>query len=174
MRKSIDYSLRFSLTCALAVCLAAHPVSAAENGTPYNRPMVGNDSRTAPHGPWCGGYKLGNLTQQERLNGINLDRLRAAQMELAPGFAPETVKTGLYLLADYQEELEKRRPDAVLAANYLALASTVPITATRYRDVNALLCVSTTQSLAASIQKMAEAFRKQDNTALPPNEGSQP
>lgn len=114
------------------------------------------------------------MTQAQRLSGKNLERLRVAQAELAPGFAPETVKTGLYLLADYQEELEKRQPDITLAASYLALASTVPVTAARYRDVNALLCISATKVTATSIQKLAESLRSQDNAPPLQSKGSKP
>lgn len=109
---------------------------------------------------WCGDYRF-NITETQRLDGANLERLRAAQAELAPGFAAGTSKTELYLLADYQAELGKRRPDTILAANYLALASAVPITAERYRQVNALLCVSTTAGQAMAIQSMAETLRQQ-------------
>ncbi|GLR68007.1 hypothetical protein GCM10010909_26880 [Acidocella aquatica] len=82
-------------------------------------------------------------------------------MELAPGFVAGPSKTELYLLADYQAELGKRMPDTALAASYLALASAVPITVARYRQVNALLCVSATPARAKAIQSAAEAFRQQ-------------
>lgn len=174
MKTDINHAVRLGVAFVLASMITVSSALAAENGTRHDRPMVGHDEQVAPRSPWCAGYKLAHMSQQQRLSGHNLNRLRAAQSTLAPSFEPETVKTGLYLLADYQELLEKRRPDVVLAASYLALASTVPITAVRYREVNALLCVSTTKSVATSIQKTAESLRQQDNIATLPSEGVQP
>ena len=114
-----------------------------------------------PQGGWCADHRLGQLTPQQRIEGSNLTRLRAAQAELAPGFEAGSAWTGIDLLAAYQEELEKRRPDPMLAASYPALASTVPITAARVRQVNALLCVSATRATARAVTADAEAQRQQ-------------
>ncbi|OYV26095.1 MAG: hypothetical protein B7X08_03200 [Acidocella sp. 20-63-7] len=107
------------------------------------------------------------------MEGSNLLRLRAAHAELAPGFLAKTRETGLYLLADYQEQLEQPQPDIELAASYLALVSTVPLNAARYRKINALLCVSATKVTAEAIQEMAERLRRQDYASLPVRKGAQ-
>ena len=174
MRTAAKHAVGFGVICALVLTAALPIARAAESGTPHNSPMSGGGEQVTPHRPWCGGYKLTGMTQMQRLSGKNLERLRVAQAELAPDFAPENVKTGLYLLADYQEELEKRQPDITLAASYLALASTVPITAERYRDVNALLCISATKITATSIQKLAESLRRQDNAPPLQSKGLKP
>jgi hypothetical protein len=153
--------VRGAIVAALLLSLPIGPGRTAENVTPHRGPLSSGQYRPMPHEAWCGDHRLGRLTMQQRLEGRNLARLRAAQAELAPGFEAGTAKTGLHLLAAYQEELEKRRPDAALAASYLALASAVPITAARYRQVNAVLCVSTTRATAHTIEAAAEADRKQ-------------
>ncbi|MBW4090359.1 MAG: hypothetical protein HIU82_04490 [Proteobacteria bacterium] len=137
------------------------PGRAAENATPHRGPLSSGQYQPTPHEVWCGDHQLGRLSMRQRHEGGNLARLRAADAELAPGFAAGTARTGLDLLAAYQEELEKRRPDVALAASYLAVASAVPITAARYRQVNALLCVSTTRTIAHAIATAAEAQRQQ-------------
>lgn len=109
---------------------------------------------------WCTGFRLGTLSDTKRLAGANLQRLQGAQAELAPGFIVGRARTGLDLLAGYQEQLERTQPDTVLAANYLALVSTIPITLSTVRTVNALLCVSTTHAEAERIVATAEAARQ--------------
>ena len=152
------------LGAAIAGLLLAMPVApgrAAENVTPHRGPLATGQYRPVPHGAWCADHHLRQLTPRQRLEGRNLARLRAAQAELAPGFEAGTAKTGVDLLAAYQEELEKRRPDRAVAASYLALASAVPITPVRLRQVNALLCVSTTSANARVITAEAETQRRQ-------------
>ncbi len=145
--------LRACLTGALLLLPPLLPAAAA---TP---PLAGPVN--PPGVAWCEDYRATDLSDQDRLRGSNLMRLRAAQSELAPGFAPGTATTGLRLLAAYQEELGKVRPNASLAASYLGQVSTVPISAARYLRVNALLCVSTTRALAEKIEADAEAQRLQ-------------
>lgn len=113
---------------------------------------------------WCGDYHLRNLTSRQRLQGKNLVRLQAVEARLAPGLKPDNTNE-LHLLSNYQEELEKRQPDPVLAGTYLGLASSLPITPPLYRDVNKLLCVSTTRALGSAIRAAAEAARRPANAA---------
>ena len=143
----------------------ACPAWAAEGAAVHHGPPGGDQARLVSPVSWCGDYKLGQMNEAERLTGQNLARLRAAEAELAPGFEAQTVQTGLYLLADYQQELEKRHPDGALAASYLAMASAVPITQARYRQVNALLCVSAAPVLARTIRAQAETWRRQEDRA---------
>lgn len=111
---------------------------------------------------WCGDYKLGSLTAGQRLQGKNLARLQAVEARLAPGLKPGNTNE-LHLLSNYQQELEKRKPDPALAGTYLGLASSLPITQPLYRDVNKLLCVSTTRALGSAIRAAAEAARSPDS-----------
>ncbi len=160
-RTGYAYGIFFVSFLALVPCGRGR---AEDNTTPRQHVLVEKQFIPPPHGAWCGDYRF-NITEAQRLGGNNLERLQAAQAELAPGFAAGTSKTELYLLADYQAELGKRRPDTILAANYLALASAVPITPARYRQVNALLCVSAAAGQARAIQSMAETLRQQGNAA---------
>lgn len=107
---------------------------------------------------WCGDYQPG-MRDPARLSGRNRDRLAAAPAELAPGFQAAQARTGLMLLANYQAELEASRPNGTLAASYLAVASTVPLTVPRIVRVNALLCVTATERVVGEIAAEAAQQR---------------
>jgi len=143
----------------LAIALVSG--QAAENSVPHRGPISTGQYERAPGAALCADHTLSKLTMAQRLEGRNLARLRHAQAELAPGFEAGNAKTGLHLMAAYQEELEKARPDAATAASYLALASAVPITMVRVRQVNAFLCVSITRAKAEAIRADAEKQREQ-------------
>lgn len=155
--------VKHALLCVgVALALPVASATAAGTGsTPRPATPSGPSIANPPGVAWCAGQRVGSLSEREKLQGSNLTRLRAAQSELAPGFTAGTATTGLRLLADYQDELSRSRPDGVLAASYLAQVSTVPITPARLLRVNALLCVSTTRALAGKIQTEAEAQRLQ-------------
>ena len=91
----------------------------------------------------------------------NRKRLAAAQAELAPDFLPGKAADGLLLLANYQQEMEIVRPDRVLAATYLALASAVPIDVKLVERVNSLLCVSAGSAVAKGVALIADAEWRQ-------------
>ena len=76
---------------------------------------------------------------------------------LAPAFAPGKTQDGIALLANYQAEMELVRPDRVLAATYLALASAQPINAKLVERVNSLLCVSASAKAAQGVAVIADA-----------------
>ena len=163
------HGVRFAMLCATAgLGLGAIGIAAAATAPPpaggittqHHAPPAAHASAPSP-ALWCAGHRLGTLNSAARRTGQNLARLRAAQAELAPGFASGSATTGVDLLAAYQEELEKPRPDRAVAASYLAVASAVPVTLARVRDVNALLCVSTTAAAARAIATEAEAERLQ-------------
>lgn len=141
-----------------AVVYLAPGIAVAQVKTPHRGAPGGSVVPQAT--AWCHGFRLGTLSGSNRLKGANLERLRAAQAELAPGFVAGRARTGLDLLAGYQEQLERAQPDTALAASYLALVSTVPITLGTLRTVNALLCVSTTRTAAERIVAAAEASRQ--------------
>ncbi len=146
-----------------SLAIAPPPGYAAENSAPHRGPISTGQYQPAPRAAWCADHNLAALTMSQRLEGRNLVRLRHAQAELAPGFEAGNAKTGLHLMAAYQEELEKARPDPATAASYLALASAVPITMVRVRQVNAFLCVSITRAKAEAIRADAEKQREQLN-----------
>jgi hypothetical protein len=108
----------------------------------------------------CAYAAPGRLTSDARLSGQNLDQLVAAQYVLAPNFDPGEARTAVILLANYQEELEKREPDVLVAATYLAMTATRPVTAEAVGRVNALLCVTSTRNLAEQIAITAEDERQ--------------
>lgn len=107
---------------------------------------------------WCADYRRGAVSRAEK---ANLVRLKAVQLELAPGFNPGKRQGGIDLLAAYQQELERARPDRSSAATYLALVSTVPITFSVVERVNHLLCVSSARTFAQAVADAAESERRQ-------------
>ena len=169
MLPRLPHGFRLAMLCATAglglggigiATAATQPPQAGGVTTQHHAPPTAQATAPSP-ALWCAGHRLGTLSPAARRTGQNLARLRAAQAELAPGFASGSATTGVDLLAAYQEELEKSRPDRAAAASYLAVASAVPITLARVRDVNALLCVSTTAAAARAIATEAEAERLQ-------------
>ena len=149
------------VTAAVVAVVSAGSVKAADTAVPHRGAPPAMQAPQPQAASWCADHVLGRLSEQQRLEGHNLQRLKAAQAELAPGFEAGAATTEVRLIAAYQEELEKRRPNIDLSASYLATASAVPITAGRLRQVNALLCVSTTSALAKAIGSAAEAQRRQ-------------
>lgn len=157
MKTACEFSTKAWATATL-ICLAP-ALAVAQVKTPHLGAPGGSVVPQAM--AWCHGFRLGTLSGSNRLTGANLQRLRAAQAELAPGFSTGSARTGLDLLAGYQEQLERPQPDIALAANYLALVSTVPITLRTVRTLNALLCVSTTRTDAERVAAAAEISRQQ-------------
>ncbi len=107
----------------------------------------------------CGTHPINGLGPRERMQGTNLQFLQAAQIYLAPDFKPGRETTGLYLIADYQSELEKVKPEPTLAGAYLALVATRPVSEEMVARTNAILCVTATESLIAQIAQSASADR---------------
>ena len=159
-------NLHLLAAASIGLLVLAVPAHAADTSTPYGGPRPATQAppmqAPSPHAAtWCEDHVLGRLTEEQRMAGRNLQRLKAAQSELAPGFNAGAAMTELRLIAAYQEELEKRKPNIDLSASYLAMASAVPITDGRVRQVNALLCVSTTRTMAKAVVTAAEAQRRQ-------------
>lgn len=113
----------------------------------------------------CAYSAPGRLTAQQRISGENAEYLAAAQYVLAPNYNPGESRTALVLLANYQEELEQREPDSLVAASYLGLTATRPVTIEVVARVNALLCVTSTEALAEQIATLAEAHREASKPA---------
>lgn len=110
-------------------------------------------------GDCCGDYRP-RMPDRARVAERNRDRLLAAQAELAPGFDAGPAQSGLMLLANYQAELEKRQPDRLLAATYLAMTATVSLTEAMVERINGLLCVTASRQLVAEVASNAEAQRR--------------
>ena len=107
----------------------------------------------------CQDYELGRMTVEQRIAGANLERLNAAEAYLAPDFTADAPKTPIYILANYQQELEQAKPSLTLAGTYLGLVATRRVTSDVVVRVNNLLCLSTAPSQAESISQMAETQR---------------
>lgn len=108
----------------------------------------------------CGDYRYGVRRMQDRLSGSNVRRIDFAQRYLAPGFDAAGKKTGLQILAGYQEEMEKPRPNVLLAATYLSMVSTIAITAPVVEQVNAILCIATSPRRISDIVDAARRQRR--------------
>jgi len=108
----------------------------------------------------CADFKSGRMTANERIGGANLERLNAAQHYMAPGFDPLGLRSALYLLANYQQELEKGAPDALLAGTYLGLVSTQPVTPKLIDNVNLMLCITAAPKVVDSIAATADEQRR--------------
>lgn len=103
----------------------------------------------------CHDYAPSTLSATQRLRGRNLERLHKAASYLAPGFDAHGNESPLQILADYQEVLERARPDTMLAGVYLGLVATVPITEAVVEDVNLILCVTSSHMQAGAIVEIA-------------------
>ena len=90
--------------------------------------------------------------------------------EGAPWAGPARVKkvyvgedpkaTWPYPNLNYQEEMEKREPNAETAGAYLGLVATRPVTEDVVARTNAILCVTSSAKLATQIAATAEQERK--------------
>ncbi len=109
---------------------------------------------------WCAEHRPGVVPTGSAAVAAE-KRLRAVQASLAPGFDPGRRQDGVALLRAYQQALEQNRPDKALAATYLALISTKPVTFEIVERTNALLCVSSTEAFARAVADQAEAERQQ-------------
>lgn len=107
----------------------------------------------------CAQYRSRSISAQERVTGANLDLLNAAQVYLAPNFDAGNYRSGLYLLANYQEEMDSESPDRAVAASYLALVATRSITEDVVARVNAILCTTASMRAVREIAKVAEEQR---------------
>lgn len=110
-------------------------------------------------GGLCEDHELGRMSVEERIRGANRERLSAAQRYLAPGLGAVTMETPIYILANYQQELETARPNLALAGTYLGLLATRRITTEVVTAVNNTLCLATADSQAEFISQTAETQR---------------
>lgn len=142
--------------CLLALADGSWPVRVARAQPPQPRQPAATQTYLDLNA-WCADYRRGS----SQADAAELKRLKVVEMDLAPGFNPGAGTDGTALLLAYRQELEKRQPDRTLAATYLALVSAMPITVGVVERVNALLCVSSTQSFAHAVAEAAELERRQ-------------
>lgn len=94
----------------------------------------------------------------KRIAGRNLQRINSVHaMVVKEGVAPETVAP--FLLANFQEELEKGDPDLQLAGVYLGTVAVQPVTPELVQKAGAALCVDVDAREAAAIAAVAEEQR---------------
>jgi hypothetical protein len=101
----------------------------------------------------------GGMPMNQRVSGANLNRIASARAILDSGGAPAESVTSPYLLANFQEELEKATPDLTLAGLYVGLIAKGPVTPTTVKQVCTRLCVKVSDGQAADIAKAAELQR---------------
>jgi len=96
-------------------------------------------------GMTCERYRGREMSTRQRYTGENLKRLKAAGLIVAPDYTsdvPGKVGYAERFLAYYQEELDKPKPDYVLAGIYLGLISGKKLTNKYLTRVNRALCVT--------------------------------
>jgi hypothetical protein len=100
----------------------------------------------------------GSLSAAKRIAGRNLERINGVHaMVVQPGVQADTVAP--FLLANFQEELEKGDPDLRLAGVYLGTAASQPVTPELVQKAGAMLCVEIDAGEAAAIAAVAEDQR---------------
>ena len=103
----------------------------------------------------CG--DMGTLNAGNRLDGKNLVRFREARNLLAPN--QRLPASAILLLANYQVELEKQKPDPVLAGTYIGNVAKLPVTPQLISQVSDGLCVIPPEDKQNEIANAAEEQR---------------
>jgi len=103
---------------------------------------------------------VGISNPQARMSGNNMGRIDIVAQYLNQGQESQSGSTARFLLADMQEELEKSKPDLMLAGTYLGIASGMPVTSALVAEVSESLCSPVSRGVAEAIAPVAEAQRK--------------
>ena len=105
---------------------------------------------------YCHDVSPAGMTPSARLSAPNVERLDLAgsAMGAAPG---ESARR--YLLANLQDELSRPAPDLQLAAAYVGIAASGPVTPEMVQRVSELLCVPLQGDQARRLSAIAEAQR---------------
>lgn len=103
------------------------------------------------------------LKVKDRISGRNQSRLSEASRFLWPGSGEykTEAQSPIYILAEFQEELEKSEPDLHVAGAYLGLVSARPLEPRLVRELASFLCVDITDEQAIRIATVAEMQRQQ-------------
>jgi hypothetical protein len=105
----------------------------------------------------------GQMSAAARISGRNLSRINAAHEQLVePGVKPD--KVAPFLLANFQEEMEKPKPDLQLAGIYLGTIAGRPVTAGAVNTIGRALCLSVGAGQAEPVAVAAEDQRKNKST----------
>jgi hypothetical protein len=105
----------------------------------------------------CDDHAPGSITGWQRFAGQNMARVDRVVLALAPGVAGSEYMMVANLVANFQDEMEKATPDAVLAGTYLGLARRGGVLAAQ--DVSNLafgLCVPVDARQANDIAQAAQ------------------
>ncbi len=114
----------------------------------------------SPHESVCEDLRGGFRNPSQRLTGANGERLDAAGAMVHPDSEAREVQALRLLLANFQEEMQKRSPDLTLAGTYLGVAADLPITDEMVEQLAESLCVPVRKEQAASIAGIAEVQRQ--------------
>jgi hypothetical protein len=135
----------------------------------------GDDGTTPPPGPGGGGpstallieaggrcddHVAAKLNGWDRFAGSNMGRIDTIIGRYVAQAKGGAYMSAAFLVGNYQQELEKKNPDAVLAGTYLGLiAGNRAVTAELVKDVNFGLCVVVDNDEAREIAAAAEIQR---------------
>jgi hypothetical protein len=117
-------------------------------------------SATAAQYGKCPSPGANPMTAQARLSGDNFGRIETVSRYLTSGPKPAKNYSATYLLVDLQEELQKTRPDLVVAGTYLGIISAKPMTPSLAADISESLCAPVSSSAAATMADVAEAQQR--------------
>lgn len=98
---------------------------------------------------------------RHRMTGVNGERIERAGTMVHPDIDDaREVQMLRLLIASFQEEMQKRQPDSLLAGTYLGVAADIPVTEEMVMQLSESLCVPAQRSQAASIAGVAETQRQ--------------
>lgn len=83
----------------------------------------GSTAFLLPGSDRCDDHAPGRITGWQRFAGQNMARIDRIVLAIAPTVSGNDYMTVAHLVANFQEEMEKQKPDALLAGTYLGLAS---------------------------------------------------
>jgi len=104
----------------------------------------------------------GTMPSAQSLSGRNVQRATAARAILAPADVADGTVPPPYLLISFQEELQKAKPDTLVAGTYLGLVADVPVTREIVKQVAWRMCVPLEDAGASAIADAAEVQRMAD------------
>ena len=104
----------------------------------------------------------GAMPSMQSLSGRNVQRATVARGVLAPADVAEGTVPPPYLLISFQEELQKARPDTLVAGTYLGLVAKVPVTEEIVKQIAWRMCVPLDDAHAKAIADAAEIQRMAD------------
>lgn len=112
----------------------------------------------------CEDIHGGFQNPSHRMTGVNGDRIELAGAMIHPDIEAREVRMLRLLIASFQEELQKRQPDELLAGTYLGVAADIPVTEEMVLRLSESLCVPVPPQRAGSIASVAETQRQKLNS----------